>query len=187
MWLQHLTVIKQECCRNCSSFLPLLPLPFSPQLQIWDTSGQECYRTITQSYYQNADAIVLVYDIGLPDSFQNLPEWLSEVEKYAESNVQKILIGNKSDRPDREITSELGRRFSHKNDMPFLETSVKNSENIDELFLQLVTTLRDAHVGKKLRPQHGSAGVSRVWPTKHSVADAETDTGREGRVRGGCC
>ena len=170
-------------------FFPSSPPPpsLSPQLQIWDTAGQERFRTITQSYYRSADAIVLVYDIGLQVTFRNLPEWLSEVERYAGNNVQKILIGNKSDRPDREITSELGRQFSHENDMPFLETSAKNSENIDELFLQLATTLRDAHVDKKLRPQHGSAGVSRVGqPNTVSLTQKPTPE-EKGGGGGGCC
>ena len=104
------------------------PLPLSPQLQIWDTAGQERFRTVTQSYYRSADAIILVYDIGLPVIFRNLPEWLSEVERYAKSNVQKFLIGNKSDDwPDRKISIELGRKFSQENDMPFLEVSTINS------------------------------------------------------------
>ena len=83
------------------------------------------------------------------------------MEKYAESNVQKFLIGNKTDNwPNRMISSEQGQQFSQENNMPFLEVSTKNSENIDELFLQLATTLRDAHVDKM--PQHGSAGVCSV-------------------------
>ena len=53
---------------------------FHDQLQIWDTAGQERFRTITQSYYRSADAIVIVFDIGVQQTFRDLPEWLSEVE-----------------------------------------------------------------------------------------------------------
>ena len=167
-------------------FRDRLPLLLSPsfQLQIWDTAGQERFRTITQSYYRSADAIVLVYDIGSQGTFRNLPEWLAEVERYAGSNVQKILIGNKSDRHDREITPELGRQFAQENDMPFLETSAKNSDNIDELFLKLATTLREAHVDKKLRPQHG--GVSRVGQP-NTVLLTQQPVQEEKTGGSGCC
>ena len=70
-----------------------------------------------------------------------------------------LSAGNKSDRTDREITQELGRQFAQENDMPFLETSAKNSNNIDELFLQLAKTLRESHVDKRPR-SHGGGGSS---------------------------
>ena len=155
---------------------------YSLQLQIWDTAGQERFRTITQSYYRSADAIVLVYDIGSANSFRNLPEWLSEVERYAGNSVHRILIGNKSDRTDREITADLGKQFAQENDMPFLETSAKNSDNIDELFLQLAKTLRDVHVDKKLKnPNAGGAGSSRQ-PNTVSLTKGDDES-----KKGGCC
>ena len=158
----------------------------SPQLQIWDTAGQERFRTITQSYYRSADAIVLVYDIGSSLTFRNLPEWLAEVERYAGSSVHRILIGNKSDRPDREIDMAMGRQFAEENGMPFLETSAKNSENIDALFLQLAKTLRDSHVDKKLKSPHsGSGGVS-AKPNTVSLTKNEKKSESSGGG-GGCC
>ena len=64
------------------------------QLQIWDMAGQERYKAITWSHYHSANAIVLVYDIGDTTSFRNLPEWLSDVERCAGSNITRILVGN---------------------------------------------------------------------------------------------
>ncbi len=160
-------------------------MSYSLQLQIWDTAGQERFRTITQSYYRSADAIVLVYDIGCATSFRNLPEWLSEVERYAGSSVHRILIGNKCDRMDREIQSELGKQFATENDMPFLETSAKNSDNIDELFLQLANSLRSSHADKKLKPQSNSGGGSARQPNTVSLTQkSEQSSGGSG---GGCC
>ena len=152
------------------------------QLQIWDTAGQERFRTITQSYYRSADAIVLVYDIGLASSFRNLSEWLQEVERYSGNSVHRILIGNKCDRTDREITEDLGQQFAKENGMPFLETSAKNSDNIDELFLQLAKTLRDLHVDKKLKsPNHPSSRP----PDTVSLPTQERSNNSGGG--GGCC
>ena len=88
--------VDQRGYQSCYKLLSVLTLflILYLQLQIWDTAGQERFRTITQSYYRSADAIVLVYDIGAATSFRNLPEWLSEVERYAGNNVTRILIGN---------------------------------------------------------------------------------------------
>lgn len=65
----------------------------SPQLQIWDTAGQERFRSITQSYYRSANALILTYDITCEDSFRCLPEWLREIEQYANNQVVTILVG----------------------------------------------------------------------------------------------
>lgn len=63
------------------------------QLQIWDTAGQERFRSITQSYYRSANALILTYDITCEDSFRCLPEWLKEIEQYANNQVVTILVG----------------------------------------------------------------------------------------------
>lgn len=68
----------------------------SPQLQIWDTAGQERFRSITQSYYRSANALILTYDITCEDSFRCLPEWLREIEQYANNQVVTILVGEYS-------------------------------------------------------------------------------------------
>jgi small GTP-binding protein len=155
------------------------------KLQIWDTAGQERFRTITQSYYRSADAIVLVYDIGASLTFRNLPEWLAEVERYAGNSVHRILIGNKIDRPDREIENAMGKQFADENGMPFLETSAKNSENIDALFLQLAKTLRDTHVDKKLKSPHSGVGGASVKP--NTVSLTKTEKKAESGGGSGCC
>lgn len=66
------------------------------QLQIWDTAGQERFRSITQSYYRSANALILTYDITCEDSFRCLPEWLREIEQYANNHVVTILVGKQT-------------------------------------------------------------------------------------------
>lgn len=68
-------------------------MSFLSQLQIWDTAGQERFRSITQSYYRSANALILTYDITCEDSFRCLPEWLREIEQYANNEVVTILVG----------------------------------------------------------------------------------------------
>ena len=77
------------------------------KLQIWDTAGQERYRTITNAYYRGSDGILLCVDATNKRSFDSLPGWLTEIEKYTDEDVKKILIVNKSDMEDKiEVTKE---------------------------------------------------------------------------------
>mmetsp|Transcript_35141 Transcript_35141/g.71640 ORF Transcript_35141/g.71640 Transcript_35141/m.71640 type:complete len:131 (+) Transcript_35141:108-500(+) len=71
------------------------------KLQIWDTAGQERFRTITSAYYRGADGIIMVYDVTNQESFNHVADWLTEVNRYASEGTCKLLVGNKSDRPDR--------------------------------------------------------------------------------------
>jgi small GTP-binding protein len=84
------------------------------KLQIWDTAGQERFRSITQSYYRSAHALILVYDISCQPTFDALSDWIREIQEYANPKVLKILVGNKTDRDDREIPMRVGK-FCKKN------------------------------------------------------------------------
>ena len=75
------------------------------KLQIWDTAGQERFKNITASYYRGAHGIFVVYDISDTESFKNINNWLIEIEKNANKNVYKILVGNKCDLEDKRTVS----------------------------------------------------------------------------------
>jgi Ras-related protein Rab-1A len=95
------------------------------KLQIWDTAGQERFRTITSAYYRGADGIIMVYDVTSQDSFNHVADWLTEVNRYASEGTCKLLVGNKSDREDRAVSSEEASAYAEKLKIPFLETSAK--------------------------------------------------------------
>mmetsp|Transcript_35142 Transcript_35142/g.71642 ORF Transcript_35142/g.71642 Transcript_35142/m.71642 type:complete len:200 (+) Transcript_35142:108-707(+) len=111
------------------------------KLQIWDTAGQERFRTITSAYYRGADGIIMVYDVTNQESFNHVADWLTEVNRYASEGTCKLLVGNKSDRPDRAVTSDSAREYAEKLNIPFLETSAKNADNVEQAFLTMAQEL----------------------------------------------
>jgi len=112
------------------------------KLQIWDTAGQERFRTITAAYYRGADGIIMVYDVTSPESFDHVEEWLSEVDRYANENTAKLLVGNKADLiEEKQVSEETAQRFADKLGIPFLETSAKTATNVDAAFLTMAKEL----------------------------------------------
>jgi Ras-related protein Rab-1A len=112
------------------------------KLQIWDTAGQERFRTITSAYYRGADGIIMVYDVTSQESFDHVEEWLSEVDRYANENTSKLLIGNKADLVDeKQVQEEVAQRFADKLGIPFLETSAKAATNVEAAFLTMAKEL----------------------------------------------
>jgi len=122
------------------------------KLQIWDTAGQERFRTITSAYYRGADGIIMVYDVTSQESFDHVEEWLSEVDRYANENTSKLLIGNKADLVDeKQVQEEVAQRFADKLGIPFLETSAKQATNVEAAFLTMAKELiktKEASISK---------------------------------------
>ncbi|XP_076906762.1 ras-related protein RABD1-like isoform X2 [Bidens hawaiensis] len=105
------------------------------KLQIWDTAGQERFRTITSSYYRGAHGIIIVYDVTEMESFNNVKQWLSEIDRYANESVCKLVVGNKCDLVENKaFADELG--------IPFLETSAKDSVNVEQAFLTMAAEIK---------------------------------------------
>eukprot|EP00371_Babesia_bovis_P003218 XP_001611865.1 Rab1a [Babesia bovis] len=112
------------------------------KLQIWDTAGQERFRTITSAYYRGADAIIIVFDITDKLSFENVPSWLQEVEKFAPDGIHKLLIGNKSDQAQaRDVDPSEIQEFSELHSTPYVEISAKSGSNVEEAFVSVARRL----------------------------------------------
>ena len=116
------------------------------KMQIWDTAGQERFRNVISSYFKGAHGILLIYDITAKDSFKELENWLGEVERNANSQVLKILIGNKCDLEERrEISKDEGEAFAMRNGMQFMETSAKINTNVNEAFEALAKIMVESN------------------------------------------
>lgn len=129
------------------------------KLQIWDTAGQERFRTITSSYYRGAHGIIVVYDVTDNESFNNVKQWLHEIDRYACENVNKLLVGNKSDlTAKRVVSTEQGKEFADSLGIEFLETSAKTSTNVEQAFLTMASQIK-ARMKTQPNPTNNKEGV----------------------------
>ena len=106
------------------------------KMQIWDTAGQERFRTITAAYYRGAHGVLLVYDVTDETSFENVRNWMRNIEAHASEAAKVCLIGNKCDCEDskRKVTKERGVALAKEFGVPFFETSAKSGLRVEEAF-----------------------------------------------------
>ena len=148
------------------------------KMQIWDTAGQERFKNIIASYYRGAHGILLLYDVTDRDSFKNLNNWLIEIEKNANKNVLKILIGNKTDLEDKRVISyNQGKEFADNYGLKFIETSVKKNLNVNEAFDTLGRELMKASGDKKIIKQ----------PPNKKISVAKVKDLNNNEKKKGCC
>ena len=123
------------------------------KLQIWDTCGQEVYRSIIKSFYRYSSLAILVYSIENKNSFENLGLWLNEIRTEGNTDINIFLIGNKVDLEDkREVQKELAQSFMNNNHIKlFLETSAKTGFNAENVFIEAGRLLYDQHMEYKNR------------------------------------
>jgi Ras-related protein Rab-1A len=146
------------------------------KLQIWDTAGQERFRTITSSYYRGAHGIIVVYDVTDAESFNNVKQWLNEIDRYACENVNKLLVGNKCDlRSKKVVDFETAKDFADKLDIPFLETSAKAATNVEKAFLTMAAEIKNTIANQ---PQVKPGGKATVDVTGQEVSGGSST---------GCC
>lgn len=120
------------------------------KLQIWDTAGQERFRNLTQAYFRNAKAVMLVFDVTDLTSFQNIEVWLKQLEPYAGSGIATLLVGNKSDRERDlwEMTESQITELAAKYKMAQIFTSAATGMNVREAFQMIAHQFIDRRPSK---------------------------------------
>lgn len=112
------------------------------KLSLWDTAGQETYKSVTRSYFRGASGALLVFDISRRPTFTHVVDWLNDLRQIAEPDIVVVLVGNKSDlaqnsdgESQRQVTKEEAEEWARKNGvLEYVETSAKSGENVEMAF-----------------------------------------------------
>ena len=154
----------------------------SVRIQIWDTAGQEAFRSITRSYYKNSTCAFLVYDITSKESFKNLSSWLEECKEMCYKDILICLVGNKTDLSDKRVVStQDGKNFAEQNGLLFFETSAKDGSNIEELFQKATVEIVTKLEGGKLQMNTANGIKIGKFPNK------EIENSLSNNKKRGCC
>ena len=129
------------------------------KIQLWDSAGQEKYRSLIPSYLRGASIIFLVYDLTWRESFDAIKSWLGFVNQYtSKDQVKLVLVGNKSDL-ERKVKNEEGKKLAEKEGMLFFETSAKTADGIVDMFytsfsmIDFFDSIRKANIDENLVKQ----------------------------------
>ena len=109
-------------------------------LKIFDTAGQERYKSVSLSFIKKADGVLLIYDISDRSTFDAINGWIQSLMDVGKESIPIILIGNKCDLSEdkRKVTNEEGIQKSNEYKIPFFETSCKDGININEVFDKII-------------------------------------------------
>lgn len=105
------------------------------RLQLWDTAGQERFGDVTTSFYRHAEIAIVVYDVTDRDSFECVDNWLSGIDRFSDSPMNKVIVGNKSDKDNRVVTEEEAKAKADSKGIPHYVVSAKDNIGIDAIFL----------------------------------------------------
>lgn len=130
------------------------------EVQVWDTAGQEQYRSLSPVYFRSAAAAIIVFDITNRSSFESVSTWLNEFRNVCSDKAVILLLGNKVDLDlSRKVELYEANDFAEKNDCHYFETSAKTGAGIQEVFDQLVDLLIKENLGDTAAHIHGNESV----------------------------
>ena len=142
-------------------------------VQIWDTAGQENFRSVTRAYYKASAVAMVVYDITKEESFEHIKTWLSDCKELAPNTVLLVLVGNKTDLEEqRVISKERGENLAKENNMLFFETSAKLGDGIEQAFQKSIEA-----VDQRIRSGFYNLSDSSKHGIKKIVSGNENDNG----------
>ena len=139
-------------------------------IQIWDTAGQEQFKSIIRGYYKDSAVALVVYDITNEESFEHIQNWINDCQNLAPSSILIILMGNKNDlENERKISKEKGENLANEYNMTFFETSALNGNGIQDVFQKCIETIdnrikegfynldSDKHGIKRIKKDNGNS------------------------------
>lgn len=168
------------------------------KLSLWDTAGQETYRSITRSYFRAASAALLVFDITRRNTFNNATSWLNDLRQIADEDIVVVLVGNKADlaadngKPNqRQVTREEAEEWCTQNKvMKYVETSAKTGEGVERAFLEVSERIYQGIEAGRYDLSDKRSGVKGPGAGKHTrtvtLGGNNADGSKKGAA-GGCC
>jgi Ras-related protein Rab-1A len=119
------------------------------RIKIWDTAGQERYKALTKGFFNNAEGIMIVFDVTNTETYENLKNWIQSIQTFMGNKMEEIpiiIIGNKIDCEEREVKTEDAESYCKGQNYPYFETSAKTGENIDKTIRFLVKKVIEGNI-----------------------------------------
>ena len=146
------------------------------RIKIWDTAGQERYKSLTKGFFRNAEGVMLVYDVTNSETYENLKYWMQSIKNNLGENMGEIpiiIIGNKIDCQEREVSVEEAENFWKEQGFPYFETSAKTGENIDKTIKFLVKQVINVKEGNKDENKDYTKSIKIEKDDKNEVKNGE--------------
>ena len=139
------------------------------KLKIFDTAGQERFKSISKSYFKKADGILLLYDISNKDTFDSIISWVESIKECLDlSEIGILIVGNKCEIPDEEkvVNNEMKEKLENDLKVKVMEASARDNKNVEECYMYLVDKMMEIKLGLKLKHSFKS--------DKHFVVEEES-------------
>jgi len=159
------------------------------KLQIWDTCGQELYRSLITNFYRNASLAVRVYAINNKDSFDNIDIWYKELRMHSNPDAKVFLIGNKIDlENERQVSYDQGKEYANDNKLNlFMESSAKTGINAQEIFINAAKVLYEDYILYKDKIDARTGSIGSLKPIGSDFDSAKLVDDQKRKKKGGCC
>ncbi|EGR47959.1 small GTPase of the rab family [Trichoderma reesei QM6a] len=160
------------------------------KLSLWDTAGQETYKSVTRSYFRGASGALLVFDLSRKATFQHVTDWLNDLRQIAEPDIVIVLVGNKADLTQqednkREVTREEAEEWARRNGiLEYVETSAKSGENVEKAFMRVAERIYQNIQAGKYNLNDRRSGVKGPSAGGSRQVRLNADANKAG---GGCC
>ena len=144
------------------------------KLQLWDTVGNERFRSLTSAYFRGAHGMLLVYDVGNAKSFSSVTEWHSQVEQFGSPDVNRILVANRCHQDKREVSEVAGEELSRELGYKFFETSAQTGQNVEEAFFTIARDIKARLASNPPRKvgDGGSISLTEYNPRSYSAGSS---------------
>ena len=119
------------------------------ELQIWDTAGQEKFRSLAKSSCNQMDGIIFVFDLGVKETFKNIKTWYTNIEQMVDfKKVGAVLVGNKCDLAEHNVTKEKVLEYTNQKKMEYIAASAKRNINVNNIFIKILDDIMKKNKGK---------------------------------------